>query len=213
VTHETTDKENTFEDRQSSQRERLKFNDHLAQGELYKPWKAFKHPTYGDIEIGGWTKMSSRLPTPFMLKDLIHRNASAVIFSAKNAPDISMEVLETKNIGKSLNRIRVRLINSAAVPSMSAHAQRVRLYPQDILSASGSNVKVITSGKISNIFTDQVEYKEFRPEIQFLTVPGFGKVTLPFVPNDFNIFNSTSLGLTELGDSLVPLPDGVYTLR
>ena len=38
-------------------------------------------------------------------------------------------------------------------------------------------------------------------------------MTLPFVPNDFNIFNSTSLGLTELGDPLTPLPDGVYTLR
>lgn len=46
-----------------------------------------------------------------------------------------------------------------------------------------------------------------------ISVPGFGKVTLPFVPNDFNIFNSTSLGLTELGDPLTPLPDGVYTLR
>ena len=46
-----------------------------------------------------------------------------------------------------------------------------------------------------------------------ITVPGFAKVTLPFVPNDFNIFNSTVLGLTSVGDSLLPLPDGVYTLR
>lgn len=46
-----------------------------------------------------------------------------------------------------------------------------------------------------------------------ITVPGFGKVTLPFVPNDFNIFNSTSLGITSVGDEFLPLPDGVYTLR
>jgi hypothetical protein len=46
-----------------------------------------------------------------------------------------------------------------------------------------------------------------------ITVPGFGKVTLPFVPNDFNIFNSTVLGITSVDDSLLPLPDGVYTLR
>ena len=46
-----------------------------------------------------------------------------------------------------------------------------------------------------------------------ITIPGFGIVTLPFVPNDFNIFNSTSLGITSVGDPLLPLPDGVYYLK
>lgn len=46
-----------------------------------------------------------------------------------------------------------------------------------------------------------------------ITIPEFGLVTLPFTPNDFNIFNSTSLGITAVGDPLLPLPDGVYTLR
>lgn len=46
-----------------------------------------------------------------------------------------------------------------------------------------------------------------------ITVPGFGIVTLPFVPNDFNLFNSTSLGITAVGDNLLPLPDGVYYLK
>ena len=46
-------------------RELIKFNDYLGLNELYKPWKPFKHPTYGDIEIGGWVKMSSRLPPSF----------------------------------------------------------------------------------------------------------------------------------------------------
>jgi len=33
------------------------------------------------------------------------------------------------------------------------------------------------------------------------------------VPNDFNLFNSTALGLTSVGDPLIPIPDGVYYLR
>jgi len=45
-----------------------------------------------------------------------------------------------------------------------------------------------------------------------ITIPGFGLVSLPFVPTDFNVFNSTTLELTEVGDDLIPLPDGVYTL-
>jgi len=46
-----------------------------------------------------------------------------------------------------------------------------------------------------------------------ITVPGFKVVSLPFNINDFNIFNSTSLGLTAVGEPLLPLPDGVYYLR
>ena len=50
------------------------------------------------------------------------------------------------------------------------------------------------------------------PSIE-ITIPSFGKVILPFNPNDFNIFNSTSLGLSAVGDPLVPLPDGIYNLN
>lgn len=162
-------------------RERLKFNDHLAQGELYKPWKPYKHPTYGDIEIGGWIKFSSRMSAPFMLKDMVHRNASAIIFSAKHTPEVSLDVFEIEKIGKNLFKIRTRLANSSAIPTMSYHAQKVKLYPQDTLSVSGANLKVITGGKIINVYRDQVVYKKHRPEIQFLFIPGFGKVEHQFL--------------------------------
>lgn len=46
-----------------------------------------------------------------------------------------------------------------------------------------------------------------------ITVPGFDKVVLPFTPNTFNVFNSETLGLTDPGDSLLPLPDGVYFIK
>jgi hypothetical protein len=46
-----------------------------------------------------------------------------------------------------------------------------------------------------------------------ITVPGFNKVVLPFTINSFNVFNSESLGLTSVGNPLLPLPDGVYFLK
>lgn len=45
-----------------------------------------------------------------------------------------------------------------------------------------------------------------------ITVPGFGVASLPFVQNDFNIFTSNNIGLTEIGDPSLPLPDGLYTM-
>jgi hypothetical protein len=46
-----------------------------------------------------------------------------------------------------------------------------------------------------------------------IDVPTFGVVILPFNINDFNIFNSASLGITDVTDSLLPIPDGVYKLK
>jgi hypothetical protein len=171
-------------DENITDRERLKFNDHLAQGELFKPWKPFKHPTYGDIEIGGWVKLSSRLPAPFMLKELVHRNAMTIIFSAANTPEVTMEVFEIQKTGPDLYRIDVRLENRKAIPTMSYHAQQVNLYPKDMLTisgVSGKDIKVLAGGIIRDVYTDDVSYKEYRPEIQFFAIPAFGKVEYRFL--------------------------------
>ncbi len=45
-----------------------------------------------------------------------------------------------------------------------------------------------------------------------IDIPGFGVTSVPFVPNQFNVLNSTILGITESGDDLVALPDGIYTI-
>lgn len=167
--------------RTESTRERLKFNDNVALGELYAEWEAYEHPVYGDIEIGGWVKMSSRLPHPFMLQDLVHRNAMAVIFSAEQTPEISMEVFEKEKIDKDLYKIRVRIKNSKAIPSIAYQTVRNKLYPKDFLQVSGKNIEVVSGGKIADKYRNKVSYKEHKPELQFIQVPGFGIVEYEFL--------------------------------
>jgi hypothetical protein len=166
----------------STELERLRFSDNLTHGYLHKPWAPYKHPTYGDVEIGGWVKMSSRIGAPFMLIDLVHRNSMAVLFTAKHTPEISLDVTEVKEVGKGLYRVRTRLANSKAIPSMSYLAQKVKLYPKDMLKVEGgSRAKVVAGGLLTDAFRDSVTYKKHRPELQFVVVPGFGKVEHQFL--------------------------------
>jgi hypothetical protein len=160
-------------------REQLKFNDNVVQGELYKDWKKFKHPVYGEIEIGGWKKMSSRLPHPFMLPELVHRNASVVLLAAGNTPEISLEVFDKKEIGKNLYQVRVRLQNKKGLPTMSTYAYKSKLYSQDVLKVTGG--KVIAGGVLTDYRLNKVSYKEKKPEIQFLSVPGYGVTEFQFL--------------------------------
>lgn len=160
-------------------REQLGFNDHLAMNELFREWNKFTHPVYGEIEIGGWVKMSSRLPHPFMLQELAHRNAMVVLFASEQTPEIKMEVFEVKKAGKNLTQIRVRLRNEKGLPSMSAQSVNSKLYPQDMLKLTGA--KVVASGKITDLRNNRVDYQENKPEIVYTSVPGYGYVEFQFL--------------------------------
>jgi hypothetical protein len=163
------------------ERQRLEFNDNVTQGELFKEWKPYKHPLYGDIEIGGWVKMSTRLPHPFMLQDLVHRNASAVIFAAQNTPKITMDVFEVKKIEGDLWSIRVRLVNEGVMPTVTFQTVKNKLYPLDMLTVSGKNATVVSGGKLTDPWFGKVDYKEYKPEVQLCQVPGFGKIEYQFL--------------------------------
>ena len=125
--------------------------------------------------------MSSRLSAPFMIKDLVHRNAMVVIFSAKHLPEVGLEVTEVKAMGENLYRVRTRLTNPRAVPTMSYHAQKVNLYTKDMLKISGERAKAVAGGILTDRYRDKVTYKKDKPEIQFLVVPGFGKIEHQFL--------------------------------
>lgn len=172
---------NMFGSDNEQERERLKFNDNVVQGELYLPWKKFTHPEYGEIEIGGWVKMSTRLPHPFMLQDMVYRVSSAVIFSATQTPEVKMEIVDKKSIGKNLYQVTVRLSNSKAMPSMTYQSVKNNLYPKDILKINGTDIKIISGGLLTNPYNNLVVFKENKPEVQFCQVPGMGKVEYRFI--------------------------------
>jgi len=153
----------------------------VAQGELFKPWSKFKHPVYGEIEIGGWTKMSSRLPHPFMLQDLVHRNASAVIFSAAQTPEIKMELMAKEKIGKDLYQVRIRLVNDNAIPTLPYQSVKNNSHRKDLLSVTGSTVNVLAGGELKDAHMNQASYKEHKPQVQLIQMPGFGKVEYQFL--------------------------------
>jgi hypothetical protein len=163
------------------ERERLKYSDNLVMGELFKPWKPYKHPLYGDVEIGGWVKFSTRMPAKWMLKDEVHRNAMAIIFAARHTPDVTLDVFEVKEVGKNLYRVRTRLQNRKAIPTMSTFAQQKKMYPKDMLKVSGSNAEVVAGGTLNDVYRDFASYKEYRPELQFVVIPGFGRVEHQFL--------------------------------
>ncbi|HKL33289.1 MAG TPA: hypothetical protein VJ919_12185, partial [Tangfeifania sp.] len=61
----------------------------------------------------------------------------------------------------------------------TAHAEKNKLYPNDMLKISGG--KVVAGGNITNLRLDEVSYKDKKPEIQFLSLPGYGMEEFQFL--------------------------------
>jgi hypothetical protein len=61
----------------------------------------------------------------------------------------------------------------------------------------------------SSVYADDLVIQS--PTIE-ITIPGLGLVSIPFVPSDFNVFNSGILEITEPTEDSVNLPDGVWTI-
>lgn len=161
--------------------EKHKFDDNVNQGVMFRDWRKFNHPQYGEIEIGGWKTFTTRIPPTFMLHEMVHRNAALVIHTAKHAPDIELELIEVKNIGNGLKRIRVRASNSNAIPTVSSQAKRHDLVRDDIFTIDGSGIEVISGGVLQDIHLDRVSPVKYRPQMIFTTVPSFNKVDIQWI--------------------------------
>jgi len=66
----------------SRTRQQLEFSDSVLLGDVFVDWHAFDHPTYGEIEIGGFKHQHGRVAPSFMIEEMLHRNA---IFCARHA--------------------------------------------------------------------------------------------------------------------------------
>ncbi len=166
---------------QSDPTEKQKFNDIVNQGVMFKDWTLFTHPQLGEIEIGGWRTFTTRISPPFMLPEMVHRNASLVMFTARHAPDITLEVLDVKPLGNDLHRIRIRATNAGAIPSVSTRAVNKNIFRKDIFSISGSGFEVISGGTVDDVHFDRVDYVEHRPEFVFSRVDSFGSQIVQWI--------------------------------
>lgn len=151
-----------------TQEELLKFNDLLALGRQWVEWKAYDHPQYGRIEVGGFRRDVGRVPEGWLMEDETHRSNAFILLNAHHLPKLSFGDASVKKVGDRLWRVQVPVLNERAIPSMTATAVNGKLHRKDVATVTGA--KVISSGLVDDPYLDKVEIQENRPER--LMVPG-----------------------------------------
>ncbi|MBI1853206.1 MAG: peptidase M14, partial [Planctomycetes bacterium] len=166
-----------------SQAERLKWDDLVELGARFVEWHPFHHPTYGDIEIGGWTKMSGRVPPTFMLEELCHRNAAFTLYHADQMPKPSIANVDVAKLDGGAFRVTATAANDRLIPTRSQMSAQKKIGTPDRFSISGSGITVLAGGVVEDRWFHRVKPAEREPAKLRLEggIPGNGAVIVEWI--------------------------------
>jgi len=161
----------------------MTYHDLVLLGEHYVEWKPYKHPLYGDIEIGGTTIYGSRVPPLFQLADTCHRNAAFCFYHADQLPRLEFEGVKVKKLEKNLFQVDVSVKNTRVTPTMSARAVQSKLHRADRFKIEGQNIKLVAAGSLYDQYrgiTSKVKTRENSIWVEN-GVTSFGRVEYRFL--------------------------------
>lgn len=164
----------------TTEKERLDFNDYVLFGQAFVPWKPLTHPVYGAVEVGGWIKMTGRIPPSFNLEELCHRNFAFTMFHAEQMPLVEIDNATLDDLGDGLTRVRVDVHNRRLIPTTTAQGAKRGVGPRDYIELIGEGVHVVAGGRVRDRFLAPFEFVESRPQRLWLDRGLAGESTTTF---------------------------------
>ena len=153
------------------------FDKDLLMKDAFVGWKPYKHPQYGDIEIGGFKKTYTRLHPGFLLESDAHRNMAFSVFHAYNTPKLSIDEMEVKEVGSGLKQVTAVVSNLRMIPTHSSQDIKNNIEIPDIISLTGGTVVagMVVNNRDLGITTEQ---KLDPTNIRVENIPGNSYVTV-----------------------------------
>ena len=183
---------------------RLLFDDRLLFGETFVDWHAVPHVTYGTVEVGGFRKMTGRVPPPFMIEEMLHRNAAFCVFHASQMPLLRADAPELAEAEGGARYLTLEIHNERWIPTRTAVAVAQHIGTPDIVTLEGDDVQVLAGGAGADRYDladfEPVEHEPARLLLE-RGVPGHGSVRLRWIVRGSGPFSVTLR--TEKAGSLV----------
>ncbi|MGQ9672452.1 MAG: M14 family metallopeptidase [Candidatus Aminicenantales bacterium] len=163
---------------QEGRLEEMVYHDLVLLGEQFSDWKPYKHPLYGDIEIGGVKKFGRRVPPPFKLAETCHRNAAFCLYHADQLARLEIEPVGIRKVKGDLFEVDVALTNSRPTPSMAAVAVQNKLHRADQFKVAGPRAELLAAGQVVDKFLGWTKKIKTRANAFWVEggVPGFGRL-------------------------------------
>jgi hypothetical protein len=114
----------------------------------YVDWTPARHPTLGDVEVGGFRPNARVNPPPSQIREVAERHATFAEWLAQQLPQI--EVVETKieSRGDNVFLVTATLANEQYLPTQLAIGQRIRFNRPVTARLMPANGMTVITGNI-----------------------------------------------------------------
>jgi hypothetical protein len=156
------------------------FDKYLLFKDAFVDWKPFKHPQYGDIEIGGFKKNYGRVHPGFLLESDAHRNMAFTFYHAFHTPKLEINDLVVKDLGAGLKEVTATIANTRMMPTHASQDIKYKIEVPDYITLSGAKVLagMIVEDADLNI---TIEQKNNPATIELKNIPGLETVTVRWI--------------------------------
>ncbi len=138
------------------------FDKLMLFGESYVKWKPFKHPQYGDIEIGGPKRNYIRNTPGFMLEEEGHRNMAFTFLHAYHLPKLDIIDIKSKALAGGLTEVTATVVNTRAMPTHSSHDIKYKIERPDYITLK--NAQVVAGMIVDNDDLNLVREQKNNPQ-------------------------------------------------
>ncbi len=156
------------------------FDKYLLFGDAYVAWKPFKHPQFGDIEIGGPKKNYIRNHPGFLLMEEAHRNMAFTLYHAHQTPKLAIIDIKKEAISNGFTAITATIHNERIIPTHSAHDIQYKIERPDYITLKGA--KVLAGMIVENEDMSQFVEQKTNPEaIEIANINGMDVVKVRWI--------------------------------
>jgi hypothetical protein len=121
----------------------LAWSDKELGGQGFVAWKPFKHPTLGDVEIGGAVPYADSAPPPKMIDGLVKGQVPWVFEIAKGMARIRIADTAIKRLGSGVYEVKVWVENTGGLPYPTAMGRRNERILPVVVGLSGPGIEIL----------------------------------------------------------------------
>lgn len=156
------------------------FDRLLLFGDAFVPWKSYRHPQYGDIEIGGSKKSFGRAEPGFLLQAEAHRNMAFTLFQTWHLPKVEVDSVASRPLGNGLTEVTAIIANRRIVPTHTQQDVENKISRPDYVTLEGATV--LAGYRVVNDRNGQSVEQERKPErLEVSNIPGNSVITVKWV--------------------------------
>ncbi len=125
----------------------IAFSDKHMEGKGFVPWTPYKHPTLGEVEIGGFAPFADNTPPVTMVDSLLDLHLPYVFELIDRLPKLAIAEVRVTNKGGGVYQAEAWVTNEGYLPFPTAMGKRNKVPAPAIITVEGDGIEILSGKK------------------------------------------------------------------